>query len=110
MCLRQLRRLIGQGSSKLSHSDLLGTRIKRHEEGVKSFIYRMENSWLNPMAPNGINLVNLSTGSIAPPDVTRDLLRAPDIGEEAYQVFKQTWLEEPPLKFHDSPILYLSGL
>lgn len=62
----------------------------------------MENTWLNPMAPNGISLVSL-TGSIAPPDVTRDLMRAPEIGEEAYQIFKQTRLEEdpPPLKFHD---------
>lgn len=40
------------------------------------------------MAPNGIDLVSLSTGSIAPPNVTRDLLRASEIGEEAYQVYR----------------------
>ena len=103
MYLRQLRELIGQGSSKLSHPDLQGPRIKTDEKDVKSLIDLMENTWLNPMAPNGIDLVSLSTGSIAPPDVTRELLRAHETGEEAYQVFKQTRLEEdpPPLKFHD---------
>ncbi len=76
---------------------------KRDEEDVKSLIDLMENTRLNPMAPNGIDLVSLSTGSIALPDVTRDLMRAPETGEEAYQVFKQKCFEEDPpsLKFHD---------
>lgn len=101
--LRQLRDLIGQGSSKLSHQDLQASRIIRDEKDVKSLVDLMENNWLNPMAPNGIDLVSLSTGSIAPPDVTRDLLRASEIGEEAYQIFRQSRLEEDPtsLKFLD---------
>lgn len=62
----------------------------------------MENSWLNPMSHDETDLVSLSIGTMAPPDITRDLLRAFEI-EEAYKVFKQTRLDEDPpsVKFHD---------
>lgn len=90
MYLRQLRDLTGQSMSKLSHPDLQGPRIQKDEADVQSLIDVMENNWLNPLSPDESDLVSLSTGFLAPPDVTRDLLRAHEIGEEAYQVFKQT--------------------
>ena len=103
MYLRQLRDMIGQGKSRLSHADLQGPRIKKDEADVQAFIDLMENSWINPLSPDEMDLVSFSTGTMAPPDVTRDLLRAVEVGEEAYQVFKQTRLEEeaPSVKFHD---------
>lgn len=98
-----MRDLIGLGMSKLSHPDLQSPRIKKDETDVQSLIDLMENNWLNPMSTGETDLVSLSTGSMAPPDVTWDLLKALEIGEEAYQVFKQTRLDEDPpsLKFHD---------
>ena len=58
----------------------------------------MENNWLNPLSPDESDLVSLSTGT-----VVKDLLRALEVGEEAYQTFKQTRLDDDPpsVKFHD---------
>ena len=82
--LRTLRDMIGQGRSKLSHSDLQGPRIRKNEADVKSLIDMMENNWLNPLSPDESDLVSLSTGAMAPPAVAKDLLRALEVGEEAY--------------------------
>ena len=48
--------------------------------------------------------MSLSTAKQAPEDVTRDLLNARKVGEEAYQVFKEQRLESSPpqKKFHDT--------
>ena len=45
----------------------------------------------------------LSTGVVAPPNITNDLLRAYEIGELQYQCFKESRLEkdESINKFHD---------
>ena len=101
--LRPLRDMIGQDSSKLSHPELQGPRIRKYEADVKSPIDLMENNWLNPLSPEESDLVSLSTGTVAPPAVVKDLLRALDVGEEAYQTFKQTRLDDDPpsVKFHD---------
>ena len=101
--LRTLRDMIGQGSSKLSHPDLQGPRLRKDEADVKSLIDLMENNWLNPLSPDESDLVSLSTGTVAPPAVVKDLLRALEVGEEAYQTFKQTRLDDDPpsVKFHD---------
>ena len=78
--LGTMRDMIGQGSSKLSHPDLQGP------------IYLIQP-----------DLVSLSTRTMAPPAVVKDLLRALKVGEEAYQTFKQTRLDDdlPSVKFHD---------
>ena len=98
--------MIGQGSSKLLHPDLLGPRIRKDEADVKSLIDLMENNWLNPLSPDESDLVSLSTGTVAPPTVVKDLLsllRALEVGEKAYQTFKHTRLDDdtPSVKFHD---------
>ena len=63
----------------------------------------LENEWTNPFDPNESELVSISTGSLAPPDVARDLFDAKNIGEEAYEGFKRDRLEDPSSKnkFHD---------
>ena len=48
----------------------------------------MENSWLNPMCPEETELVSLSTDTVAPTDVAKDLLGAHQVAEETYQMFK----------------------
>ena len=53
--------------------------------------------------PNVSRRICLSTGVVAPPNITNDLLRAYEIGELQYQCFKENRLEkdEPINKFHD---------
>jgi len=39
---------------------------------------------LNPLSPDNVELVSLSTATVAPPDVANDLIDAHRIGEAAY--------------------------
>ena len=70
---------------------------------ILSLIDLMENNWLNPLSPDESDLFGLSTGTVAPPAVVKDLLRALEVGEEAYQTIKQTRLDDDPpsVKFHN---------
>ena len=63
----------------------------------------MENNWLNPLSPDESYLISLFTGTVAPPAMVKDLLRAFDVGEEAYQTFKWNGLDNDPpsVKFRD---------
>ena len=88
--MRMLRYMIGQDSSKLPHPDLQGPMIRTDEADIKSLIDLMENNWLNPLSPDESDLVSLSTGTVTPPEMVKDLLRPFDVGEEAYQTFKRT--------------------
>ena len=85
--MRILRDMIGQGSSKLPHPDLQGPRIRNDEADIKSLIDLMENNCLNPLSPDESDLGSLSTGTVTPPAVVNDPLRAVDVEEEAYQTF-----------------------
>ena len=78
--LRGLRNMISIDGSKFAHPDLQKTRINDEND-----------------------LVHLSTGYVAPSNVTKDLLSAHEVGEAEYQKFKKTQLEEdpPPVKFHE---------
>ena len=71
-----LRDMIGQGSSKLPRPDLQGPRIRTNEADIKSLIDLMENNWLNPLSPDESDLGIPSTGTVTPPAVVKDLLRA----------------------------------
>ena len=103
MHMRMLRDMIGQDSSKVPHLDLQGM-IRKDEADIKSLIDLMENNWLNPLSPDESYLVSLSTGTVTQPAVVKDLLRAFDVGEEAFQTFKRTRLDDDPssVKFHDT--------
>lgn len=91
--VRQLRELISVQSSGLQHLDLQNPRIKRDESDVASMVDLLENNWTNPFGPDPSDLVNLSTGAAASPDVANDLLSSRKIGEEAYQNFQKKKLE-----------------
>ncbi len=102
--LRQLRDMVGNNSSQhFSHPDLQLSRLRKDEADVNAFVDLMENSWINPMSHDDRELVNLSTGILAPPDVVHDIGEAHAIGEQAYQTFKEDRLEKDPtkVKFHD---------
>ena len=56
----------------------------------------LQNTWLNPFNPDRQDLVYLSTGKVATPDVEHDMLQAKDIGETAYKAFHEKRLQSNP--------------
>lgn len=90
-------------NTRLSHADLQAPRIRKDFADVQSIIGMLESDWINPIGTEETELVSLSTGQIACEDITRDLLGAHRIGEQAYKEFKEQRLESnpPALKFHD---------
>ena len=101
--LRQLRQMVGRGMSHLSRPDLHMPRITRDEADVQSIVKLLEDDWKNPFDPNESEFVSISTGTLAPPDVARDILDAHKIGMAAYEEFKRDRLEDeiPKAQFHD---------
>mgnify|MGYP001796293845 CR=1 FL=1 len=85
------------------HNDLqLPSRIARDESDVKSIVSLLQTTWLNPFNSNLQDLVCLSTGKVATPEVEHDLLQAQDLGEKAYKEFCKQRLQTDPseIKFH----------
>ncbi len=52
------------------------------------------------MSPDKHELVNLTTGTVAPPDVQRDCMAAHAIGEAAYEEFTVRLNEDTQEKFY----------
>ncbi|KAL9977295.1 hypothetical protein ACROYT_G014685 [Oculina patagonica] len=104
MFLRQLKDMLHISRSSSQHNDLQPSRIARDEADVKSILSILQDTWLNPFNPDLQDLVCLSTGKVATPDVERDLLGAKDIGKEAYKAFREQRLQcnSPKVKFHDA--------
>ena len=84
--LRQLRGMIDHSDSGFSHPDLQFSRIRRDEADVQSLVQLMEKDWLNPFSSDHGQLVSLSTATVAPLEIAKDLLQAHRIGEEAYPI------------------------
>ncbi len=55
----------------------------------------MENIWINPLSHDEADLVNLSTGVLAPTNAVSDLLKAHQIGE-AYKTFRERLEKDSP--------------
>ena len=89
--------------SHLSHPDLHMPRITRDEADVQSIVKLLEDDWTNPADPNESEFVSISTGTLAPSDVARDIVDAHTIGMAAYEEFKRDRLEDeiPKALFHD---------
>ena len=99
--LRQLRQDISvQGSVITKHTDLEKTRIKKEESDVASMIDLLESNWTNPFGNDSSDLVSISTGTVASPDVSTDLLAAREKGELAYKEFEQQRIQKGDC-FHD---------
>ena len=103
MYLRQLRKSVGRGMSHLSHPDLHLPRITRDEADVQPIVKLLEDDWTNPFDLNDSKFVSISAGTLAQPDVARDILDAHKIGMAAYGEFKRYRLEDeiPKAQFHD---------
>ncbi|KAG1651025.1 Blastula protease 10 [Nymphon striatum] len=77
----------------------LMTRIIKDEADVQALVTMLESNWINPFDENSQELVSISPGKLATPDITEDLLHAHESGKKAYDAFKTERLEqEPPAK------------
>ena len=78
---------------RIHHSDLSNSSIKRDEFDIASLMDLLENNWTNPFQPSSTELVHLSTGLTAPPEVSADLLSVQQKGEEAFKEYQQQRLQ-----------------
>ena len=87
----------------LSHPDLHMPRLTTDETDVQSIVKLLEDDWTNPFDPNESEFVSISTGTLAPQYVARDILDAPKIGMAAYDEFTRDRHEDerPNAQFHD---------
>ena len=75
--LRQFKEMLHLGTpTTFQHTDLQASRIARDEEDVKSLMSMLEESWINPFKGERQDLVCLSTGKLATPEIEKDLLQA----------------------------------
>ena len=83
------------------HGEMLATRKVKDEKAVTA-VESLIESWNNPFIESK-QLVSISTGTEAPEDVTQDLIKAREVGEQAYQQFREERLEafKPKKKCHD---------
>ena len=103
--MRQFKEMLHLGTpTTFQHTDLQASRIARDKEDVQSLKMSMlEGSWINPFKSEQQDLVRLSTGKRATPEIEKDLLQAEALGEKAYKTFRKDRLQSnpPKIKFHD---------
>jgi len=102
--MRQFKEILHLGTpTTFQRTDLQASRIARDEEDVKSLMSVLERSWINPFKGEQQNLVCLSTGKLATPEIEKGLLQTEALGEKAYKTFSKDRLESnpPKMKFHD---------
>ena len=93
ICIRQLRALVEHKGPGLNHPDLGIARIRKDESDVQSVVEILEKNWINPFESATEDLTSISSGIVAPKDIENDLIRAHDVGEEAYQKFVDSRLK-----------------
>ena len=101
--LGRLRELVqGNKTEELHHAELQRPRIQKEEKAVLAVVDLIQG-WINPFAEKQ-DLVSISTAKAAPEDITSDLMKAFEIGEQSYAAFKKERLEKDPpaKKFHDT--------
>ena len=77
MWLKQLKIMINADHSLgKNHADLSTARMQRDEADVNNILELFEETWTNPFDPNPSELLCISTGAKAFPEVTDDLLTA----------------------------------
>ena len=89
--------MVGYGLGKNCHTDLQPSRIAKDETAVKSIVDLISGNWTNPFNA-GPALISLSTGALAMDDVANDLTNAYQVGEDAYNEFKEERLQSDTSK------------
>ena len=75
--LRELwHQISSQSPGKVSHADLGETQIKRDKSDVACLVDLIDNNWTNPFGSDPSDLVGVSTGAVATPEVFSGLLTA----------------------------------
>ena len=99
--LGQLRDMVQGNRSNVCHTDLQRLRIHKDEDAV-SIVVGIIKDWVNPFVEKQ-DLISISTEKTAPRDIASDLLKAYEIGEQAYACFKGERLDrDPPAnKYHE---------
>ena len=72
--LCQLKDMLHLSASTAQHNDLQQRRIARDEADVKSLMAIMDESWINPFKGDPTELICLSSGKHATPEIEKDLL------------------------------------
>ena len=70
------------------------TRIIKDESDGEAIVDLLQNDWTNPFGKDTSDLISISTGAAAKPEVSIDLLHALQKGEEAYETFHEERLKE----------------
>ena len=95
-------------SSKVIHPDLTTSRTQKDEKAVDALVTMLENTWTNPFGHDPCELISLSTGASASPEVASDLMTAAQKRSEAYEKFKLERFEKGDFSFyHWLPRLHL---
>ena len=87
------------GSTK--HQDLSRPRIRKDESAVQSLVELMEDNWTDPFG-HPSEVVCLSTGATASPEISKDLITAHEQGNIAYLTFLEKRLDKQEIPFFDS--------
>ena len=99
--LAHLRNMVQVKRPSYHHDEILAARQVKDEKAVTA-VESLIESWNNPFIESK-QLVSISTATEAPEDVPQDLIKAREIGEQAYQQFREERIEafKPKKKIHD---------
>ena len=101
--LGQLRDMVQGNRSNVCHTELQRPRIHKDEDAV-STVDGLIKDWINPFVEKQ-DPISISTATTAPRDIASDLLKAYEIGQQAYASFKCDRLErDPPAKKFYDPV------
>ena len=73
----------------------------RDSSDVASLVHLLENNCTNPLSKDPSDLMSISTGAVAPSDVSVGLLTAHQKGEETYKDFQEQRLQKGD-SFHNT--------
>ena len=92
------------GSDKsFSHPDLTAPRMRQDEKDVSALVSMLDKNWTNPFGDHS-ELISLSTGLVAPDNITEDLLEAKDKGIETFKYFCDERLDISATKSFYDPL------
>jgi len=81
--MRQFKEMLHLGTpTTFQRTNLQASRIAREEEDVKSLMSVLERSWINPFKGEQQDLVCLSTGKLAIPEIEKRSASGRGFGRE----------------------------
>jgi hypothetical protein len=88
-------------SNSNKHPDLSQKAILKDETAVQSLVQLMEENWIDPFRNAHSEIMCLSTGVTAPPEVSIDLMTAHEKGNKAYMTFQEKRLDKQEIPLLD---------